>query len=266
HGLWRLPRSHQYEIFSENRYVRIDLTGVPARLDRGERIYDRTAKAWVLSGDGPGTAYLAPPAVSGDFAVVGEWRVPRANKYEVYVGEAYRPIDLAAIPYFVQRRTYVYDRTAGVWVFHATTGKNARYLAAVPPPTAPAEPPAAPGPPAVAAPAGEDVILKGKWRLPRSHQYEVYGADGQYVKVAVESVPDRLDKGQSIYDRTARAWVQHPAQGVNAAYVVVVKPGAGARPDAPRTKDDCQKDGWRAYTNPSFKNQGECISWVNRNR
>ncbi len=29
--------------------------------------------------------------------------------------------------------------------------------------------------------------------------------------------------------------------------------------------DDCKKDGWKEFTNPSFKNQGECISSVQAN-
>lgn len=35
--------------------------------------------------------------------------------------------------------------------------------------------------------------------------------------------------------------------------------GAGAQPTE---KDQCKRDGWRSFTNPSFKNQGECIKFV----
>jgi Tol biopolymer transport system component len=30
----------------------------------------------------------------------------------------------------------------------------------------------------------------------------------------------------------------------------------------PTSKDDCKADGWRRFTNPSFKNQGQCVSFV----
>jgi hypothetical protein len=30
----------------------------------------------------------------------------------------------------------------------------------------------------------------------------------------------------------------------------------------PTTKEDCQNGGWRTFTNPSFKNQGECLKFV----
>jgi hypothetical protein len=32
---------------------------------------------------------------------------------------------------------------------------------------------------------------------------------------------------------------------------------------APTTKAQCKKGGWRSFTNPSFKNQGRCIAYVN---
>jgi YVTN family beta-propeller protein len=34
---------------------------------------------------------------------------------------------------------------------------------------------------------------------------------------------------------------------------------------APTDKDQCKNGGYRSFTNPSFKNQGECVSFVQRN-
>jgi hypothetical protein len=34
-------------------------------------------------------------------------------------------------------------------------------------------------------------------------------------------------------------------------------------PIVPTTKDQCKKGGWRIFTNPSFRNQGDCIKFVN---
>ena len=34
---------------------------------------------------------------------------------------------------------------------------------------------------------------------------------------------------------------------------------------APKTKDACKKGGWQTFDDPEFKNQGQCVSWVNHN-
>jgi hypothetical protein len=31
----------------------------------------------------------------------------------------------------------------------------------------------------------------------------------------------------------------------------------------PLTKDECKHEGWRRFNNPRFRNQGQCISFVN---
>lgn len=31
---------------------------------------------------------------------------------------------------------------------------------------------------------------------------------------------------------------------------------------APENKDQCKKDGWKVFNNPTFKNQGDCVSYV----
>lgn len=33
----------------------------------------------------------------------------------------------------------------------------------------------------------------------------------------------------------------------------------------PTNKDQCKKDGWKTFNNPTFKNQGECVSYVQSN-
>ncbi len=32
----------------------------------------------------------------------------------------------------------------------------------------------------------------------------------------------------------------------------------------PISKDECKEGGWETFTDPSFRNQGQCVSWVNR--
>ena len=36
--------------------------------------------------------------------------------------------------------------------------------------------------------------------------------------------------------------------------------------DPPQSKDECKKDGYKKFNNPTFKNQGECVSYVNANK
>jgi len=33
-------------------------------------------------------------------------------------------------------------------------------------------------------------------------------------------------------------------------------------PNTPSNKDQCKNDGWRGFTNPTFNNQGDCVSFV----
>lgn len=33
----------------------------------------------------------------------------------------------------------------------------------------------------------------------------------------------------------------------------------------PSSKDECKKDGWMTFNNPTFRNQGDCVSWVQAN-
>jgi hypothetical protein len=34
----------------------------------------------------------------------------------------------------------------------------------------------------------------------------------------------------------------------------------------PTDKDQCKKDGWKLFNNPSFRNQGQCVSFVEKNK
>lgn len=43
-------------------------------------------------------------------------------------------------------------------------------------------------------------------------------------------------------------------------YPVVVPPTP-----TPTTKDQCKGNGWKTFTNPTFKNQGQCVSYTNHN-
>jgi len=40
-------------------------------------------------------------------------------------------------------------------------------------------------------------------------------------------------------------------------------PSWGRQRPARRTRTNARRGGWRTFTNPKFKNQGDCVSYVN---
>jgi hypothetical protein len=36
-------------------------------------------------------------------------------------------------------------------------------------------------------------------------------------------------------------------------------------PTTPTSKDQCKNNGWKTFTNPTFKNQGQCVSYTTHN-
>lgn len=60
--------------------------------------------------------------------------------------------------------------------------------------------------------------------------------------------------------KVTAAWVSQTLEDLAfKTYVVPAVPSAG-----PTSKADCKNGGWKRFTNPSFKNQGQCIAYVNR--
>jgi hypothetical protein len=134
---WRLPAGNRYEIYNtaSGTYTQVDATSVPGRLDAGEVIYDRTAGKWVQhpSVGGRNKAYLeSGEAETGGVLVHGDWRLPRANRYEVYDtgSSTYRVVDIASLPARLDRQELIYDRTAAKWVQHPSLGGSSPYRSA----------------------------------------------------------------------------------------------------------------------------------------
>jgi hypothetical protein len=49
----------------------------------------------------------------------------------------------------------------------------------------------------------------------------------------------------------------------SAPWSVIVNNTVTPPPTGPSDKDQCKGNGWKTFTNPSFKNQGQCVSWHN---
>jgi uncharacterized protein YdeI (BOF family) len=97
--------------------------------------------------------------------------------------------------------------------------------------------------------------------------------DGRTVNVDMAAVSDAVRRNVKAGDKVTV--VAHPGTGdrLVAQYIQQDSsdPSRGGSVGAaspamtrPSTRDDCRDDRWRTYTNPTFKNQGECIAWVNK--
>ena len=72
--------------------------------------------------------------------------------------------------------------------------------------------------------------------------------DGDGIGNQTDNCPDASNPGQGDLDGDGIGNACDSAQG------------------PPQAKADCKKDGWRRYNNPSFKNQGQCVSFMERNK
>jgi hypothetical protein len=68
---------------------------------------------------------------STDVLVIDGLALPQSHRYEIYNASSgtYSPIDVHAVPSYVQKKTRVYDRTAKVWVVDASGKLDQRYAA-----------------------------------------------------------------------------------------------------------------------------------------
>jgi hypothetical protein len=77
--------------------------------------------------------------------------------------------------------------------------------------------------------------------------------------VAIDAAPDCTDVFLQPVTTDQRG-VPRPDSGESACDI-----GAFEFVDVPLSKSDCKDGEWHQWTNPSFKNQGQCIKFVNHN-
>ncbi len=66
---------------------------------------------------------------------------------------------------------------------------------------------------------------------------------------------------QEISKGTFAALIVALVVGVSSVSVAAATPGQGNQAINGYTKDQCKDDGWKTFTNPKFKNQGDCVSY-----
>jgi len=141
----RLPRSHRYEVYipATGSYQGVSIDTVPGHVGVGTSVYDRTADAWVshpsvgkpnplYAASGRGARLDDPRGQSGDVVVYGGLQLPRSHQYEQYNASSgsYGSVTIDTVPAHVQQGTWIYDRTADLWVSHPSVGQpNPQYTA-----------------------------------------------------------------------------------------------------------------------------------------
>ena len=145
HDGLRLPRSHRYEVYvpATTSYAGVSIDTVPGHVRLGTSVYDRTADAWVShpSVGQPNPMYAASGRESRRDDQRGQWgdvvahdglRLPRSHQYERYnpASGTYGSVTIDTVSAHVQQGTWIYDRTADLWVSHPSVGQpNPQYAA-----------------------------------------------------------------------------------------------------------------------------------------
>lgn len=126
-----------------------------------------------------------------------------------------------------------------------------------------------------AAPLPEGALASGSYR-PSNDFEQTQGCVDPFLSTA-DTMPAPAPAGP--YGATLAAFDGTSANGSWSLYVFDDCSGdsgsfsggwslditAGAITVGPTTKAQCKKGGWRGFTNPSFKNQGQCVKFVNHN-
>jgi hypothetical protein len=72
--------------------------------------------------------------------------------------------------------------------------------------------------------------------------------------------PTRTVTPTPMISTTPTTPISTPTRTATAPMTVTLTPTAAA--GAPTSTDQCMNGGWRSFTNPRFKNQGDCVSYV----
>ena len=214
-----LPRDRQYERYnaSTSAYGKVDVSQVPALVKQKVPIYDRTAKAWVLSPDqkldprytAAGSAAAASPittpavpslsqAVPGMAPAGRGLLLPKDHQYERYNtgSDTYAKVDAAKVPELIDQKVPIYDRTAKAWVYNTEHKLDPRYGS-----------------------LGPANASAASLSLPKDHQYERYDTTSStYAKVDIGQVQKLVEQQVPVYDRTAKMWVIDTDKQINPRY------------------------------------------------
>jgi hypothetical protein len=120
---------------------------------------------------------------------------------------------------------------------------------------------------ASAASSGE-ARVRGTIETIHHDNMRLKGDDGRMYKVNIDPVRDNVRERIKVGQRVNVIGVYTDRDGnrneITARNISVEdSPAASPASSRPRNVDDCKDRGWQSYSNPSFKNQGDCVSYVN---
>ncbi len=117
------------------------------------------------------------------------------------------------------------------------------------------------------APSGEQQV-QGKVETIHEDNLRLRTDDGRIVRVDIDPVRERVRERFKVGDRVTVIGTFTGDRNRMTARTVRVddSPAASPATDRPRDADDCKDNRWRGYRNPTFKNQGDCVSDVNSRR
>ncbi len=85
-----------------------------------------------------------------------------------------------------------------------------------------------------------------------------------YYRFDTESNPGLVNVSRTVDTMLFREGGTATPENVGNGYLIDnLSYSSGAVPPTyPTSKDQCKNNGWKQFTNPSFKNQGQCLDWI----
>jgi hypothetical protein len=118
----------------------------------------------------------------------------------------------------------------------------------------------------IAFPAGTTGVLLNVTGIgPDSGTVRFTDATGATRDLTIQGVPFQLSPGGATSPKGITTVQVLTAPNV-ICFSSVLFTTAPLRIGPPVTTEECKDDGWQRFNNPSFKNQGECVSFVQRTR
>jgi hypothetical protein len=115
--------------------------------------------------------------------------------------------------------------------------------------------------------------LQGRVQSASGDTVQMRTDDGRNVTLDITAVRNRIARQLQQGDRiTVTGFYREESKSMFSVRSLREDDGAAASPrtdrqdrrDRPNSKDDCKDGGWQSFDNPRFKNQGDCVSWVNQ--
>ena len=113
-------------------------------------------------------------------------------------------------------------------------------------------------------PSGEQRI-SGKVETIHEDNMRLRTDDGRIIRVDIDPVRERIRERFKVGDQVTVVGTFTGDRNRMTARTVRVdeSPAASPATNRPRNADDCKDRRWQNYNKPSFKNQGDCVSYVN---